>query len=575
MRRLLLLPILLACASAPSDPAPTPDAGTTPDPCLARCTQFASCSAFDTAACTSACTGATPACLVPATDCAAAEACVPRPLVDGSWVEAPASATPGTLAADTVLPTTAGETRLSTLWAGGNVVAVLVYDARDSLSSAVWNLAFHDLLRRSPRNVHYVFAARRRDGPDESASQVETPRTHAEEALARLPADDAAHWRAHLHFVTRAAEDLGGLVSTIFAARGVRAFGIDRFQHLREVGYLANLGQTTQPKLDFLANEAIYWNFEWSREEQLRARPALRVPIVNEREIGAEETFDVTLPDASLLAAFDTLEVELTLDCRGHLDGACGEWDYLAYLQLCDAATPETCDVELLRVITPYHRAGRWVTNMDALLPLLRDGGPRRIRFSAPQQPNDAVYVVSAALRFVRGEWPVGPYVSEPAFTGGPFDAAYNDTREPLRFTPPDDATSIELHVLVTGHGFGDDTENCAEFCNHTHHFTLNGTELVIRHPEAGSSRGCLDRIDVGVVPNQYGTWPFGRGGWCPGLDVKPHVLDLTPAVIRGAENVLTYRGLLDGRPYTPRRVSNPSNFPGRIDMTSRLVYRK
>ena len=36
------------------------------------------------------------------------------------------------------------------------------------------------------------------------------------------------------------------------------------------------------------------------------------------------------------------------------------------------------------------------------------------------------------------------------------------------------------------------------------------------------------EMIGEGTIPNQYGTWGYGRDGWCPGLDVDLNVSDIT-----------------------------------------------
>ena len=50
-----------------------------------------------------------------------------------------------------------------------------------------------------------------------------------------------------------------------------------------------------------------------------------------------------------------------------------------------------------------------------------------------------------------------------------------------------------------------------------------------------------LETIPQGVVPNQYGTWGYGRAGWCPGMDVAPYIIDITDFVSIGEENVIDY----------------------------------
>ena len=61
-------------------------------------------------------------------------------------------------------------------------------------------------------------------------------------------------------------------------------------------------------------------------------------------------------------------------------------------------------------------------------------------------------------------------------------------------------------------------------------------------HPEANSINHCqsLEMIQQGTIPNQYGTWGYGRAGWCPGMDVKPFVTDLTDYVEIGS-NIMDY----------------------------------
>ena len=66
-------------------------------------------------------------------------------------------------------------------------------------------------------------------------------------------------------------------------------------------------------------------------------------------------------------------------------------------------------------------------------------------------------------------------------------------------------------------------------------------------YTEAGTSQGCERDIADGVVPNQAGTWWFGRGGWCPGKRVKPWIEDITGDVTPGAEATFTYQATLNG----------------------------
>ena len=97
---------------------------------------------------------------------------------------------------------------------------------------------------------------------------------------------------------------------------------------------------------------------------------------------------------------------------------------------------------------------------------------------------------------------------------------------------------------------------------------TVNGgTPQVIDDGTVSDTYGCANRISDGVVPGQYGTWVYGRGGWCPGLDVAPFRADVTADLdFSGGPNVIAYRASLYGQP--------PAN-AGSIWMSSYLVFTK
>ena len=82
---------------------------------------------------------------------------------------------------------------------------------------------------------------------------------------------------------------------------------------------------------------------------------------------------------------------------------------------------------------------------------------------------------------------------------------------------------------------------------------------------------GCADQVSIGTIPNQSGTWIYGRGGWCPGMEVPVWRADLTGDVDLSGVNTLSYLGLMDGEIYHP--VYTTGSFNPRIDMRSYLVY--
>jgi hypothetical protein len=170
--------------------------------------------------------------------------------------------------------------------------------------------------------------------------------------------------------------------------------------------------------------------------------------------------------------------------------------------------------------------------------------GPRRLAFYT-QQP----YRVTLSLRLGDSGKASRPAEARFLFGGGAFGPLYNDEHPPRVEMIPPDATRVTLAVAVTGHG-GADPGNCAEFCQTDHHFVVNGHDHEVSFPEARNAAGCMDEVDQGTVPNQYGTWWYGRNGWCPGREVPLRTLDITGDVTPGSDAVIEYRSLYEGQPY-------------------------
>ena len=224
------------------------------------------------------------------------------------------------------------------------------------------------------------------------------------------------------------------------------------------------------------------------------------------------------------------------------------------------------CTTEMARWITTYGREGRWVTDVSPFLAFFKDGGSHQLRMQSGNRYDFDFFIRLSN----RNDGPT-PQAVRYLYSGKGFNENYNVDREPIVFESEPGTERVQLVAYITGHGWGAEVENCAEFCNHTHHFTVNGTEFVKEHPRAGQAQGCIDQIEDGVVPNQYGTWPYGRAGWCPGLDVKPWVVDVTDALVSG-ENTITYEGLFNGGTYVPTPSGSGQGFGANITMSSYLV---
>ena len=159
------------------------------------------------------------------------------------------------------------------------------------------------------------------------------------------------------------------------------------------------------------------------------------------------------------------------------------------------------------------------------------------------------------------------PFKIEPLFRGGTFDADYNSKYSPFNFVKPSGTDRVKLVAVITGHG--SDNNNCAEFCVTSHHFVVNRKQNYTRvFSNAGTALGCADRVPEGVVPNEHGTWLYGRDGWCDGQEVVPWVVDITSS-LQSSNNTIEYFGWFNNTD------PNPTRDPGRIDMYSYLVYYK
>jgi len=448
--------------------------------------------------------------------------------------------------------------------------------------SSIWGHDLDRLVKASPKNVHYFFVSLSQD--DATAGTNTTAMQGRVDALVGgLSPADADHWKQHLHVVAMRAGSLGNWVGQVIHSR-FSGIAIDRAQRLRDVGMLADVSRFDQAlssamkwpwqsNLAYAANEAIYMNAQADDRARLDAENATVVDLWKGEVLSEFAETDVDLPPAQEMAGFDTLEVEVTMACpspSAQEFSSCGAWDYLASLSVREGAVGGDAgagtNVELARFITSYHREVHWVVDVSAMLAKLRDGGTRHFRWDFAPPWNKQPAATKLSLRFSNQKKGYAPLAMTPLFTGGTFDDHYNDSRVPVTVPIPADAKRVELWSLVTGHG-SDPLNQCSEFCDHQHELTVNGTKYLHDFPMAGSDSGCIAEQSHGMVPNQGGTWWFGRGGWCPGEQVKPWIVDLTANVTPGGNATVSYRGLLNNA--TPPSVAMN---PGNIVLTSYLV---
>jgi len=463
-------------------------------------------------------------------------------------------------------------------WSGCETVAILTNRMRVSAldGTSTWESTedLAALVEKSPRNAYYLFIT------SKSASTAQADQNdmqgRIDDVLDELDDEDREWWAPRLLVVAEFVDDLNNWVERVLDDAGGTGFLIDRLQQIRLYGNFADVTRYDpalnnadawpwKANLAYVTHEVRASNFRSDRQDRLDAQEEVTIVTAWEQELlqGNTDT-EVVFPDAAAIAGFDTLEIDLTMDCpdpeQGE-SGYCGAWDYLSYIYLLEegeAGEEDDTWVEMGRFITTYHREGRYLVDATPMLVQLAQGGTRTIRFDASSQS----YLTTIDFRFRNTGKGYAPRESTYLWGGRGFNAEYNLDREPVTVEIPADAARVELRAIITGHGMS--AGNCAEFCNHQHEFTVEGETWMKDHPAIGNDQGCIDEIENGMTPNQGGTWWYGRGGWCPGQQVEPTIFDVTDAITPGSSAEVSYRGLLGG--------STPPPNSGNIRMSSWLV---
>lgn len=280
----------------------------------------------------------------------------------------------------------------------------------------------------------------------------------------------------------------------------------------------------------------------------------------------------VAMPAFSELQKYSTAYLEAELGCYGDTDSSCPDWDRtLQVLVCCEEGSP-LCGQELGRWITPFkRRVGHWLTPVHSILPLL-DSSSGVCNFTVTINSSGGGYYDKwvPSLRIHLADYQQStevPTTTLPLFGGGTWDQSYNE-RDPILFTVPEGTSRAVLVAVITGHGC-DVPDCCAEFCVTSHEFVFNNdtTEALVRtFDNAGTAEGCARRAFMGVEPNEYGTWLYGRNGWCDGQEVIPWEWDVTDQLVAGTNQVL-YQGYFEGS--TPDPIASP----GYMIMHSYLTF--
>ncbi len=481
--------------------------------------------------------------------------------------------------ANLILNPEPGAWDFATQWNGEG--SYIFFTLGPASSTTLWNASdADDLLEDSPDNVHYFFLSNN----SSYFQDVRDKRGEFDLILAGMSDEEQAHWKRHLHFIPDKCDSHGE--DFVDAVCGVRAIGIDRFQRWKEIGYLGNPANFSGTYMGYIVHEAIYYNYEFGVLYD-------DVGIYDEITIFEREYYtggwaasifkSVELPSNDDLTEYKGLSVELLRGCpdanMNYSDAGCDDYDRIAHLYSCEEDS-SGC-IEIARWITPFDRQPHSLTDITPFISHLRPGGNRVIKFQESGWPNSLLTLRFRFHNYLPEEdYGYSPMEYENAWNGTvQFNPQYADNRPPVIFTPPEGVQRVEFVTYITGHGWGSaGCYNCAEFCNSRHIFTVNGGtyEFQKSHPEAGDSNYCmeLETIAQGVVPNQFGTWGYGRAGWCPGMDVAPFITDITEFISIGEENIIQYDAcrVVGNNCVTPPTCQGDGYCP-EIAMSSYVIY--
>jgi hypothetical protein len=481
---------------------------------------------------------------------------------------------------DFTIQTKSGNWVMSRDWDGESTYLFIFNQDSSSYMSALWSQDVGRLLDNLPENGHVFFGSfdsDYRNDIDAMNNRVNSHRNGLD--------DDGKAWvDSHVHYIDQQGGAIGGSLGSVIGDWSSYYYSIDRFQQWREIGSLYNWAGThgVQYRFDYISKMSQQFNSEFPTEMR-RHDPGVTVVdiMVSQRHSGGwsgghSSLANGSFPSASVMQNFNTMELYMHHGCSEHRDryqksdgtyGGCHEWDYSQYMQICDeAGNSSSCSTEFGYWITTYGREGRWLTDISPRLFELVDGGDRMFRYRGANGGwlNVSVYLSNWDDDGLR------PTSGELAFNGGSFRGQYNNESQFKRLHDieiPEGTQKVEIYAVITGHGFGKDTANCAEFCNHEHRYMMNGQVTQEDHPMTGNSthssdnEGCAKEMHDGALANQLGSWPYGRAGWCAGQDVKPWTYDITSWIDwDGGANNLRYQGLYDGQNYVPQNEQSGAN---------------
>ncbi len=199
--------------------------------------------------------------------------------------------------------------------------------------------------------------------------------------------------------------------------------------------------------------------------------------------------------------------------------------------------------VELMRFITPYGnglnlgQGFTWTLDVTDFKDLITG----RVHLSSPNggwtdpyDQNDQEDL-QLTFSFIKGTPPRNIINKEEIlrYINVVYDKDFESKVPAFNYTFSDTEKAAKLVVIQTGHGFGGNSDNCAEFCRKEAYVKVDGKQT---HSQ------WIWR-DCGIIPlyPQGGTWLIDRTNWCPGAEVVPHEYEITPYIKSGSTFSIDY----------------------------------
>jgi len=241
--------------------------------------------------------------------------------------------------------------------------------------------------------------------------------------------------------------------------------------------------------------------------------------------------------------AWSQIVVFYTIECPG-APGDCDPWDRLGHIRVVTQdSTGAEVHTEIARIITPYDISGpgypgscTWTLDVSDYETLLRGFVTLR-SYIETWIGGERGWIVTVRFAFIPGERELVPLRVTNLWTADYL--VYGDPSRPIEsvLAPIEmgldaEAVAFKFVATVTGHGQGN-TDNAAEFARKWHQVDANGA--IYGH--------YLWRANCGAntCSPQGGTWSLSRAGWCPGQEVRPWTVDITPAVSPGGTLAIDY----------------------------------